>query len=285
MTRTLHLLALGLPLVFAVGCYDQKAVLERRLERSFDVDAGSTVRVEMSGGSVTTETGAPGRVQVSIRQAVYTSDNEAAAQRILADYRVEATQDGDEVFVVGRRKNLLTWRGWRGDHVEISATITAPPDVELDLGTSGGRIVVRGHRTAQVKAGTSGGSVSADGGPADFALNTSGGSIRVGRVLGRLSADTSGGGIDVGYVAPSAGDVVLTTSGGSIHVGVDPQASLAVDAGTSGGSVQVEDLPFDVISHGRSHASGTINGGTHRLRASTSGGGITIRRAERRGKS
>ena len=96
-------------------------------------------------------------------------------------------------------------------------------------------------------------------------------------MLGRLSADTSGGGINVGYVGPTARDVVLTTSGGSIRVGVDPKASLAVDAGTSGGSVRVEDLPFDTLSHGRSHANGTINGGTNRLRASTSGGGISIR--------
>jgi hypothetical protein len=36
-------------------------------------------------------------------------------------------------------------------------------------------------------------------------------------------------------------------------------------------------LPFEALSHGRSHANGTINGGTNRLRASTSGGGISIR--------
>lgn len=276
MTRTSRLIAV-LPLLAAVGCYDQTAVLERRLERSFAVASGSTVRVELAGGSVTTETGPPGRVQVSIRQAVYTNDNEATANRLLDDYRVDATQEGREVFVVGKRKDVLSWPRWGRRHVELSATITAPSDVVLELGTSGGRIAVRGERTADVRAGTSGGSVSADGGRADFRLNTSGGSIRVGRVMGRLSADTSGGGIDVGYVGPAARDVVLTTSGGSIRVGVDPKASFAVDAGTSGGSVRVDDLPFDVISHGRSHANGTINGGTNRLRASTSGGGISIR--------
>ena len=278
MTRNTGLLA-SLPLLCSLGCHDQNAVLERRLERSFQVAAGSTVRVELAGGSVTAETGPPGQVHVSIRQAVYTDDGESAANRVLADYRVEATQEGREVVVVGRRKNPLSWSRWR-ERVELSATVTAPPDVVLDLGTSGGRISVHGDRTAPVKAGTSGGSVSADGGSGDLRLNTSGGSIRVARVLGRLNADTSGGGINVGYVGPSARDVVLTTSGGSIRVGVDPKASLAVDAGTSGGSVRVEDLPFDVLSHGRSHANGTINGGANRLRASTSGGGISIRGVE-----
>lgn len=274
MTRIPGLIA-SLSLLFTAGCYDQTAVLERRLERSFQVVPGSTVRVELAGGSVSVETGSPGQVHVSVRQAVYTDDGEAAANRILADYRVDATQEGREIVVVGRRKDLLSWTRWR-NRVELTATVTAPPDVVLDLGTSGGRISVRGDRTAQVNAGTSGGSVSADGGSGDLRLNTSGGSIRVARVLGRLNADTSGGGINVGYVGPTARDVVLTTSGGSIRVGVDPKASLAVDAGTSGGSVRVEDLPFEVLSHGRSHANGTINGGTNRLRASTSGGGISI---------
>ena len=278
MTRLSGLIAI-LPTVFAVGCFDQTAVLERQLERSFQVASGSTVRVELAGGSVTAETGPPGRVHVSVRQAVYTNSGETAANRLLAEYRVDATQEGSEVFVVGRRKNLLRWTRWGRERVELTATVIAPPDVVLDLGTSGGRISVRGDRTAQVKADTSGGSVSADGGSADLQLNTSGGSIRVDRVLGRLSADTSGGGINVGYVGPSARDVVLTTSGGSIRVGVDPKASFAVDAGTSGGSVRVEDLPFEVLSQGRSHANGTINGGANRLRASTSGGGISIRGA------
>jgi hypothetical protein len=215
---------------------------------------------------------------------VHTSENEAAANRRLSEYRVDATQDGAEVIVVGRRKNLLSWLHWGGDHVRLSATITAPPDVRLDLGTSGGRITVRGERSAPVRAGTSGGSIAVEGGPADLALNTSGGSIRVTRALGRLSADTSGGGISVDYLGPSARDVVLATSGGSIRVGVDPAASVALDAGTSGGSVRIEDLPLESLSQGRSHASGTINGGANRLRASTSGGGITIRAVQDPGR-
>jgi hypothetical protein len=283
MTHATRLVAV-LPVVALAACVDHAAVLERRLERSFQVAAGSTVRVELSGGSVTALTGPPGVVQVSVRQTVHTNESEAAANRRLEEYLVDATQEGGEVVVVGRRKSLLSWVQWGGDHVRLSATVTAPPDVRLDLGTSGGRITVRGERLAAVRAATSGGSVSVDGGPADLALNTSGGSIRVARALGRLNADTSGGGITVDYLGASARDVVLQTSGGSIRVGVDPSASVALDAGTSGGSVRVEDLPFDALSHGRSHASGIINGGASRLRASTSGGGVTIRAARDPGR-
>jgi hypothetical protein len=275
MTNTIRLLAV-LPVIAGGACIEQGAVLERRLERSFQVASGSTVRVELSGGSVTAVTGPPGVVQVSVLQTVHTNESEQAATRRLEDYLVDARQERGEVLVVGRRKSLLSWGRWRGNGVRLSTTVTAPPDVRLDLGTSGGRINVRGERVAAVRAATSGGSVSVDGGSADLALNTSGGSIRVARALGRLTADTSGGGITVDYLGASAGDVVLQTSGGSIRVGLDPVGSFALDAGTSGGSVRIEDLPFDALSHGRSHANGTINGGANRLRASTSGGSVTI---------
>jgi hypothetical protein len=284
MTPAIRLVVM-LPFLSQIACLDQTAVLERRLERSFAVAPGSTVRVELSGGGVIAHTGGTGRVQVSIRQEVFTDRGEAEANRMLADYVVTASQEGDEVSVVGRRKNVVSWFRWGPERVRLSATITAPPDVKLDLGTSGGRIAVRGDRNAAVRANTSGGSIAVDGGPADYVLTTSGGSIRAARVLGRLAADTSGGGITIDYVGDRASDVVLATSGGSIRVGLDPAASVALDAGTSGGSVDVDDLPFDVISQGRSHANGTINGGRNRLRVSTSGGGIDIRPASDPGRA
>jgi hypothetical protein len=272
MTR-LSFPVVGLAVFVQMACLDQTAVLERELERTFSVDAGSTVRVELSGGSVTALTGPPGVVRVSVRQAVYSNDREAA-EEVLADYRVTATQEGDEVSVVGRRKNLLS--GLRWGRVRLSATITAPPDVVLELGTSGGRVTIRGDRVAEARATTSGGSLSADGGRGDLVLSTSGGSIKVGRVLGRLDADTSGGSITIGYVGPSARDVDLSTSGGSIRVGIDPAGAFALSAGTTGGSVRIDDLPFEPHSAGRTHANGTLNGGGAALRATTSGGGIRL---------
>jgi hypothetical protein len=278
MTTAPRLLA-GLPVLAQIACFDPTAIAERQIERSFRVSAGSTVHVELAGGSVTAVTGPPGTVHVSIRQSVHTRLDQAQAERLLTDYVVSATADGGDVRVVGRRKTLLNWMRWHSDQVRLSATITAPPGAHLDLDTSGGSITIRGERAGDVRADTSGGGISADGGSGPFVLNTSGGSIRVGRVLGRLSADTSGGGITVRYVGTSAKDVDLATSGGSIRVGVDPASKVSVSAGTTGGTVRVDGLPFEQGAQGRSHANGTINGGGSLLRASTSGGGITIEAA------
>ncbi|HVT49541.1 MAG TPA: hypothetical protein VHD57_17255 [Vicinamibacterales bacterium] len=93
--------------------------------------------------------------------------------------------------------------------VRLSAALEVPGDVALDIGTSGGRIDVRGPRTAVTIARTSGGSVEIDDLPGvrfdddarhghtqyAGAMNDGGG--------GRFRAHTSGGGIRVhGVDAP-----------------------------------------------------------------------------------
>jgi hypothetical protein len=259
------------------ACLDTFAegTLERQVERVFTVAAGSSVQVRIAGGGITANAGEPGTVRVVLRQRI-AAGSDAEADRVLEEYDVALAQEGDEVRLTVRPKN----RRW-SNRLRVSAAVTAPADVRLDLGTSGGGIDVRGDRQAALRAATSGGGIDVDGGAGDLELNTSGGGITVGRALGLLAADTSGGGISVGYVGAAAREVDLDTSGGSIRVGVDPAASLTVSAATSGGGVRVEGLPFTAESRGRSSARGTINDGAGHLRARTSGGSIVVRAVTR----
>lgn len=103
----------------------------------------------------------------------------------------------------------------------------------------------------------------------------------MGMALAKLRADTSGGSIKIGYVGPNARDINADTSGGSIRIGVDPEGKFDLKTDTSRGSVKVDGLRFDAIKKSRTHAEGLINGGGARLRAYTSGGGISIYAAER----
>ena len=207
------------------------------------------------------------------------ADSDREADRALADYDIGMTERDGDLWISGRRRADVDWKLWKLSQVRVSAALRVPADVQLDLGTSGGAITVRGDRIERLRAGTSGGSIHVDGGPADMALDTSGGSITVGHALQTLKADTSGGGIHVGYVGPAARLVDLDTSGGGIDIGVDRDASLRLAADTSGGGVSIDGLPFAGGDIRRSHAHGTINGGAGSLRASTSGGSIRIRAA------
>lgn len=256
------------------------ADVDRPIERTFKVAAGSVVTVRISGGSIAVEEGPSGSVKVVLRHRVHGAATEKEADELLADYDVELRQDGDQVLATarGHRSNRNEWR--KG--VSFSATLTVPRDVRLDLNTSGGGIGVRGDRIAALDAHTSGGAINVDGGRAPMTLETSGGGITIRNALSTVVASTSGGSISVDRVGENASDVELDTSGGHIRVGVDPRAKLTVRATTSGGHVSVTDLPFvstRTSTRTRSNdARGTINGGGRgRLDAHTSGGSIDIR--------
>jgi hypothetical protein len=277
MKPTVFLAASTLMAVVALAAPAQ-AQIERRLERTFTVAAGHTVDVEVSGGSIRTSTGTGNQVQVTLTQVIH-ADSDRDADDLLRDYDIHATQSGDRIEVVGRRKSDVRERS--GRDVSISATLVVPATVLLDLQTSGGSIDVRGARTAAVKAHTSGGSVSADGGSGAMDLGTSGGSIDVHEARGTLRANTSGGSIDVDFIGPNATDVSVHTSGGGIRIGIDPAAKLSIEAGTSGGSVSVDGLNLTATTIARAQLLGTLNGGGGRLSAATSGGSVRLRAASR----
>jgi len=255
-----------------------QAQIERRFERTFTVAPGHVVSVTLAGGGITTSTGTGNQVQVTLTQVIR-ADSDREADDLLKDYEVSATQSGDRIEVVGRRRSNVA--EWSGHRVSISGTLVVPANVRLELRTSGGSIDVRGSRTAAVTAHTSGGSVSADGGSGAMDLSTSGGRIDVRDVLSTLSAYTSGGGIGVDRIGPAATDVRAHTSGGSIRIGIDPTAKLSVEAETSGGSVDIDGLSLTARTIGRSRISGTLNGGGGRLDAATSGGSVHLRAAGR----
>lgn len=253
--------------------------LERQVHRTFQVRPESVVTVSVSGGRISVTT-TPGRTaKITLIERVNT-DSEHEADAALANYDVTFTQTDTGVKVSAKRTHTTGWFA-RRPHVNINAELAVPADVRLDLGTSGGSIVVLGDRAAAVKAGTSGGSIRVDGRHTDLDLDTSGGSIRVGRVTGTLRADTSGGSITVGQIGDSARDVDLATSGGSIRIGIVPTAHLRIDASTSGGHVSADALPLVTTTRSRSHIIGTLNSGAGRLRASTSGGSVRLYAAEK----
>lgn len=250
------------------------AAIDRKLEKSFTVNPGVLVKVDISGGGVASQTGASGEVKLVLDQHFRTADTDAEADEILAGYEIVAEQSGDEILLRVRSKKK--WRWNRRSEMKPSVKLVVPTDTRLDLDTSGGSITVRGEMSADVRCDTSGGNIAVDGGTGRFDLDTSGGSISAAKILGVLKADTSGGNIDVDYIGPSARNIDLDTSGGSISVGVDSSANFDLHADTSGGRVSVEGLSFSANKKDRNHASGPINQGGYPLRADTSGGNITV---------
>jgi hypothetical protein len=227
---------------------------------------------QLGGGSITVETGREGEVRLQLLEQVFAS-SDRDADEVLRSVEVQTAQERNEVRLIARQRNHSFWRHGQ---VRFTATLTVPANVRVDLGTSGGSIRVRGERSSDTRAETSGGGITIDGGTGNMTLDTSGGSIRVGTALTRLDAGTSGGGITVGYVGPKASNVVVETSGGSIRVGIDRHATLNVSASASGGHVDFNNLGLETSERERSSVVGVLNGGGGVLRATTSGGGIDL---------
>jgi len=257
------------------------ARITREINETFAATPDTTVEIDISGGPIEVTIVRGDAIEVTLKQR-FATNSESAADDIAARYEVVMEQRGDTVVAAVKRRNRTTssWFGGGRNRMNVSAEITCPAYVNLDLDTAGGAISVDGETTGNVRADTAGGSIHVTGGSGHLYLDTSGGGIEVERALGKLHADTSGGCIHVRYVGPDAPDVNTDTSGGGISIGVDPRGNFDLVADTSGGGVNLDGITLSDSRFSRSHAEGRMNAGGARLRADTSGGGIRIYAAE-----
>ncbi len=144
--------------------------------------------------------------------------------------------------------------------------------------TSGGSIHIS-EVAGDVDASTSGGSISVDRVSGSIRAHTSGGGISVGGATGAIDASTSGGSVTALLLAQPQQECRLSTSGGSIRVSLPKDAHLNLDASTSGGRVST-DFPEHAMNNRHHRALRVpLNGGGPLLYLHTSGGGISVRRA------
>ena len=144
--------------------------------------------------------------------------------------------------------------------------------------TSGGSIHIS-DVTGDVDASTSGGSISVDRVSGSVRARTSGGRISLGGVTGAIDALTSGGSVTASLLTQPQQDCRLATSGGSINVSLPKDAHLNLDASTSGGRVSTDFPEHAMNGRHRRALRAPLNGGGPLLYLHTSGGGISVRRA------
>ncbi|HEY5915454.1 MAG TPA: DUF4097 family beta strand repeat-containing protein [Verrucomicrobiae bacterium] len=247
------------------------AATEEQIQKTFGLDPGGTLVVDVDFGSIDVTTNSTSEVAVDVWRKI-TRRNKADEEAFLRDNPVKLSQEGTTVTVKSRAAHKLGWlSGWRNRN-EAKYTVRVPARFNARLKTSGGGIGVS-DLTGEVKADTSGGGLrfARVHGPIDG--NTSGGGIRVNDCEGNIRIETSGGGIDV---LGGSGSLKGHTSGGAVLV-KDFLGPAAV--GTSGGGLTLENI--------KGALSGTTSGGAIKavlispvpgaVTLSTSGGGVTLR--------
>lgn len=257
---------------------------EKRVDRTFTVSPGGTLTVDADGASVKV-TGSDGN-QVVVHMLVKGSDDN------LEKTLVDATQSGDSVTVLLKKKGKQGWTWWGNWNTDEEIEVTVPRQYAIDVKTGGGSVELRNTvgaavlRTSggsvavanivgSVEARTSGGTIHADSVRGDVDANTSGGDIKLLQVDGAIRGRTSGGSVRVGLVGANRG-INVSTSGGGIELSLPKGTTGNLDARTSGGNVS-SDIPVTSTEWGDSKLIGTINGGGAEIFAHTSGGSISLR--------
>jgi hypothetical protein len=244
---------------------------EEQVQKSFNVDHGGTLVVDVAFGSIEVVTNSTSEVAVDVWRKI-TRGKKADEESFLRDNPVKIAHEGDIVTVRCRPANKLSWSSGWWNRNEAKYTVRVPAQYNTRLATSGGGIHVS-DVTGEVKADTSGGGLrfTRIHGPVNG--NTSGGGIKVYDCEGGIRIDTSGGGIEV---VGGAGSLKGHTSGGGVTVkDFDGTATVS----TSGGGLTLENI--------KGVLSGSTSGGPVNavliaplpgaVNLSSSGGGVTVR--------
>jgi hypothetical protein len=237
-------------IVLLASCLSVCAETEEQINKSFAVQPGGKLVVDVDFGSIEVNTNVSSEVIVEVVRKVARS-TKADEEAFLGDRPVTFSQDGNTVKITSRVKTKLgNW--WKGNQrTEGKYIITVPAPFSAQLKTAGGGVTVN-DLAGDVKA------------------ETSGGGFRFARLHGTLDAETSGGAI---RVTDCEGPLKVHTTGGSIEVA---GGSGSLDGGTSGGRVTVKEFrgPARVESSG---GGITIENVTGKVDGSTSGGSISAR--------
>jgi hypothetical protein len=277
---------------------------EKVLDRTFQVQPGGRLNVELQGGHIVVI--GSDKPQVVVHLKATGSEDE------LDELTWSAEKDEAGVIVKSKRDSGSNWFNWGGG-VKLKATIEVPRQYNVELQTSGGNIELKalnGNANGRTSGGrlnidsvrgdvemrTSGGSIAVNSVQGAVQVHTSGGAIQASRIDGRLSAHTSGGSIQVSDaggpvdVHTSGGSinidlaaenegVLARTSGGSIHLNVASTIRASINASTSGGRVS-SDLPLTTTEVGKSSLRGTMNGGGPEIKVRSSGGSVYLKRRD-----
>jgi hypothetical protein len=186
-----------------------------------------------------------------------TVTGERVVDRGLGEPRFSERVDGDTLVI---RADCP----WYANHnCGVEYTLDVPASVAVDASSSGSGIETSGLLGPQTLDSSGGGITVVDPAGA-LDVDSSGGGITVrGARSAEVVADSSGGGVRVSFAEPPSA-VDVDSSGGGVTVELPPgPVAYAVDAESSGGGRRV-DVKTDPDSDSR-------------IRARSSGGGVTIR--------
>jgi hypothetical protein len=305
-----------LALLLAVVPFAAHAI-DRDEERTFPVQPGCTLRVELNRGGIDVQETDADEITV-VAHTVIAVASEEQADQLRAALGLEIRQEGNTVVVraadPGGRGVKLSWND--NLPVDLDCKILVPRRCHVDLrtrdggisvGNLTGRVIVRTTQgnlflrriTGSIDAVTLGGDVIISRCSGEVVAKTERGTIRVGTLGGRAVLTNAGGDIEVleahagldasadigdvsvGFPNDFAGETKIRTAYGSIFAKIDPTANCAVRASSFWGHVDNK-LPLAIESggSGKGKLTGQLNQGGPIVSLHANGGHVFLQRGD-----
>ena len=289
-------------------------MIERRIQRRFDVAANPTLKIDSFSGAVNISKGEGQAIEVTvIEQAEVEKEADMDARVKDLDLRMSGTASGVDIVARYKKQLAWTWDSW--PPLRITYEIKVPSQCDLEVHTQDGSIVIGAlqgnldlsNDSGAIFTGEIGGEVKAKSRVGDISITACSGAITAksrmgnvtaGRAFGRTELSSDGGYIDlqramgevvihgsgsdtkVGFVPPIIKPAKVTTSGGEITLVMETVSACSLDLSASiFGRVKVRNLAVNTTKGGDGHSRlvGTVNAGGALITADANGGNIFVR--------
>ncbi len=265
------------------------------VKKSFAVEAGGTVAIDMDRGNVKIKSTRESMVYVEVERRVDV-DSKEDAKRILDRHQLEMYKKGNDVIVRSRLEDTdRGWKRWRdGDQVKLQVVVRVPSRYNVDFTTGAGNVeaddidgtvegqtgagnIEIGRVSGKVIVNSGSGNVSIDGAKGSVTVNTGAGNISVGAVAGEVSASSGAGNIEAVITSQPSSRSRLETGAGNVTVYLANNVGIDVRAETGIGSAET-DFGLKVDGNWMSKSfRGSVNGGGPALTMSSGVGNVVLR--------
>jgi DUF4097 and DUF4098 domain-containing protein YvlB len=266
------------------------------VRRSFRVQPGGTLFLEIDHGSVEVRSHAGSDVLVEVERSVET-DNEEMARRMFAHHELSMAERGGNVYVDSRARGQDGfWSRMRSSsRLKIHVTVRIPSayNVEfstgagnVDVGDVAGRVLGRtgagnvsvGAVTGPVRVSSGSGNVTIVGARGPVDVNTGAGNVEVREVHGEIRVNTGAGNVQAFITRQPQEESSLTSGAGNVTVFLAQGVGVRVDAEAGLGTAST-DFPLPVEGQWMKKSfAGEVNGGGPPLRLRAGVGNVALRR-------
>jgi DUF4097 and DUF4098 domain-containing protein YvlB len=257
-----------------------------------DLDEFDGVKIVIVNGSITIETWDKDRIEIAVHERIKAFD-EVEAEELAEEIELEGSAIGS---ILNIEPDYGRFYGKRR-HYACNLDVRLPERLMLALETTNGKIEIE-LMEGDVEAESTNGSVVLEGCHGNADLSTTNGKIVAENVIGELHATTTNGGlelesksgevtgrttngsIELMVLSELEGDVRLYTTNGGIRLTIHPESSFTIEASTSSSKISdsLSGRRFKPdYNRRRTSLRGSYGDGEHRVRLSTTNGGIRIK--------